>query len=65
MVVLDVQKDEIMIRQEKLGVYFKHHNIRGRFGLTFQQFVTKVDQGSWEKFIKERQPQLPGQSIRG
>lgn len=73
MVVLEVQKenltlemnDEVMVRQEKLGKYFEHHNINSRFGLSFKQFVTKVDQGSWEKFIKDRQPQLPGQSVRG
>ena len=42
---------EVMDRIEKLGIYFVYHNILRRFGLTFEQFVEKVDNGSWEVII--------------
>ena len=38
-------------RIDKLGVYFVHFNIGDRFGLTFEEFVNKVDNGGWEVII--------------
>lgn len=44
-----------MDRIDKLGVYFIYHNILERFGLTFESFVYKVDNGTWDNYIRERQ----------
>lgn len=40
-----------MERLDKLGNYFTYHNIRERFGLTFEQFVDMVDRDVWQEFI--------------
>ena len=40
-------------RIDKLGVYFVHFKIRERFNLTFEEFVNKVDNGSWEVMVNE------------
>lgn len=36
---------------ERLGTYFVYHRIRERYGLTFEQFVQKVLNGTWEAYL--------------
>ncbi|MBO2943613.1 hypothetical protein JJQ72_06425 [Paenibacillus sp. F411] len=38
-------------RVEKLGVYFEHHNVGSRYGITFQDFVDRVDRGTWDPYL--------------
>lgn len=33
---------------EKLGIYFVHHDIYNRLGITFEAFVDKYVRGVWE-----------------
>jgi len=34
-------------RLEKLGDYFVHFRIRERYGITFEEFVRRVEAGTW------------------
>lgn len=36
---------------DKLGVYFVYHNVRERFGLTFESFVDLVERDVWKEYI--------------
>ncbi len=38
-------------RIERLGRYFIHNNIAGRYGITFEQFIKIVDRGDWEEVV--------------
>jgi predicted RNA-binding protein (virulence factor B family) len=42
-----------MERIDKLGTYFIYHNIKERFGITFEIFVTMVDSGRWEEVVSD------------
>jgi len=39
--------DPIAARLDKLRTYYLHFNVFVRYGLTFKQFVAKVDNGTW------------------
>lgn len=39
-------------RIDKLGVYFEYHNVLERYGLTFEQFVSKVDNDQWVEIVR-------------
>lgn len=41
-------------RIDKLGTYFVYHNVLSRYGFTFEQFVKKVDNGSWDLFVRSQ-----------
>lgn len=36
---------------EKLGTYFTHFNIGARYGITFEDFVGRVQRGAWEAWL--------------
>jgi len=38
-------------RLEKLGTYFVYHQIKERYGITFERFVQKVLNGTWEAYL--------------
>lgn len=35
-------------RLDKLATYFIHFRIRERYGITFEEFVRRVEAGVWE-----------------
>jgi len=39
-------------RIDKLGAYFVYHNVRERYGITFERFVQLVDSGLWQHYIE-------------
>jgi predicted RNA-binding protein (virulence factor B family) len=47
-----------MERIDKLGTYFIYHNIKERFDITFETFVTIVDSGRWEEVVEDGTSQL-------
>lgn len=42
-------------RVDLLGDYFVYHDIYGRFGLTFESFLDKVHNNTWQEYITIRQ----------
>jgi hypothetical protein len=38
-------------RLEKLGLYFTHFDIRERYNITFEQFVSMVENGRWSDIM--------------
>jgi hypothetical protein len=36
---------------DRLGTYFVHFRIAERYGITFEQFVWKVLNGTWEAYL--------------
>jgi len=38
-------------RLEKLGNYFVHFRIRERYGITFEEFVRRVEAGTWVAYL--------------
>lgn len=38
-------------RIDKLGVYYIYFNIGVRYGLIFEEFVKKVDDGTWSDMV--------------
>lgn len=36
---------------DRLGTFFEHFNVHERYGLTFEQFVHKVQNGVWEAWL--------------
>ncbi len=38
-------------RLEKLGQYFVRFAVRKRYGITFEQFVRKVELGTWDAYL--------------
>lgn len=41
------------VRLDKLGQYFVRFAVRKRYGITFEQFVRKVELGTWEAYLAE------------
>lgn len=44
-----------MERVEKLGVYYVYHNVSTRYGISFEQFIAKVDSGVWAEMVRLKQ----------
>ncbi len=42
-------------RIDKLGIYYTHHDILKRFGLSFDEFMTMVNKNTWYDFITAHQ----------
>lgn len=40
-------------RLEKLKIYFDHFNIENRYKLSFDQFLRKVENGTWEAYLAD------------
>lgn len=40
-------------RLDKLQLYFDYHNTGKRYGISFNDFVRKVDEGSWQQFLDD------------
>jgi hypothetical protein len=40
-----------VIRLEKLQTYYDYFNVEQRYGLTFKQFVRKVEEGTWQPYL--------------
>lgn len=40
--------DELL---DKLGNYFVYHRILERYGITFETFVRRVQNGSWDAWL--------------
>ncbi|MEI7027130.1 hypothetical protein [Paenibacillus sp. y28] len=38
-------------RLDKLGDYFVYHSVNARYGLTFEEFVARVQLGTWEAYL--------------
>lgn len=38
-------------RLEKLERYYKHFDIERRYGLSFKEFVRRVDMGTWDAWL--------------
>lgn len=36
---------------EKLGTYFTHFDIGARYGITFEDFVGRVQRGTWQAWL--------------
>lgn len=42
-------------RLDKLGTYFAYFNVKERYGITFEQFIRKVDSDDWSVMVRARQ----------
>ncbi len=40
-------------RRGKLQEYFDYHGVADRYGITFEQFVWKVDNGVWVAYMAD------------
>ncbi|WP_217562712.1 hypothetical protein [Paenibacillus sp. GbtcB18] len=52
--------DEVL---DKLGVYFEYHRIAEKYLLTFERFVKKNLDGTWEAWMHDQQPEM-GSGVR-
>lgn len=44
-----LRMDDILL--DKLGDYFVHFRIRERYGITFEEFVRRVEAGTWVAYL--------------
>ncbi len=41
-------------RIDKLGDYFVYFKVLKRYGISFEQFIKKVDSGDWETIVRSK-----------
>jgi hypothetical protein len=39
-------------RLEKLGKYFCHFDIRSKYGISFERFLSMVENGTWSEVVR-------------